>query len=80
MSRLEIVLSIGPSRGVNLAVDGDAQVKALRLRMYVLCSECAHLIDLAQGDRPDIESIDVIRHKARRARVLVGNARHKRMK
>ena len=47
-------------------VDGDAQAKALRLRMYVLCSECAHLIDLAQGDRPqrDIESIDFIRHKA----------------
>jgi hypothetical protein len=34
--------------------------------MYVLCSVCAHLIDLAQGDRPqrDIESIDFIRHKA----------------
>ena len=66
MSRPEIVLSIGPSRGVNLAVDDDAQAKALRLRMYVLCSECAHLIDLAQGDRPqrDIESIDFIRHKA----------------
>jgi hypothetical protein len=47
-------------------MDHDAQAKALRLRMYVLCSECAHFIDLAQGDRPQrgIESVDVLRHKA----------------
>ena len=34
--------------------------------MYVLCSECAHLIDLAEGNRPqrDIESTDIIRHAA----------------
>jgi len=33
--------------------------------MYVLCSECAHLIDLAQGDRPQrkVESTDFILHK-----------------
>jgi hypothetical protein len=47
-------------------MDREAQAKALRLRMYVLCSECAHLIDLAEGNRPqrDVESIDLIRHAA----------------
>jgi hypothetical protein len=47
-------------------VDRQAQAKTLRLRMYVLCSECAHLIDLAEGNRPqrDIESADIIRHAA----------------
>ena len=33
-------------------MDDDAQAKALRLRMYVLCSECARLIDLAEGNQP----------------------------
>ena len=44
----------------------EAQAKALRLRMYVLCSECAYLIDLAEGNRPqrDIENTDLIRHAA----------------
>jgi hypothetical protein len=34
--------------------------------MYVLCSECAYLIDLAEGNRPqrDVESVDLIRHIA----------------
>ena len=32
-------------------VDVDTQAKALRLRMYVLCSECARLIDLAEGNQ-----------------------------
>jgi hypothetical protein len=47
-------------------MDREAQAKALRLRMYVLCSECAHLIDLAEGNRPqrDIQSADLIRHAA----------------
>ena len=47
-------------------MDREAQAKALRLRMYVLCSECAHLIDLAEGNRlqRDIESADLIRHAA----------------
>lgn len=47
-------------------MDREAQAKALRLRMYVLCSECAHLIDLAEGNRPQrgIESADLIRHAA----------------
>jgi hypothetical protein len=47
-------------------VDRDAQARALRLRMYVLCSECAYLIDLAEGNRPqrDVESVDLIRHVA----------------
>jgi hypothetical protein len=44
----------------------EAQAKTLRLRMYFLCSECAHLIDLAEDNRPqrDIESMDLIRHAA----------------
>ena len=49
-----------------MAVDDDAQVKALRLRMYVLCAECARLIDLAKGNRQqrDVEGIDLVRHAA----------------
>ena len=47
-------------------MDVDAQAKALRLRMYVFCSECAHLIDLAEGNRPQrsVEGADAIRHAA----------------
>ena len=44
----------------------DPQLKAeLRLRMYVRCSECASLIDLAEGNRPqrDIEAADMMAHK-----------------
>jgi len=46
--------------------DDDAQAKALRLRLYVLCSECASLIDLAEGNRPqrDVEARDIILHEA----------------
>jgi hypothetical protein len=42
------------------------QAKALRLRMYVFCSECARLIDLAEGNRPqrDAEGRDIILHAA----------------
>jgi hypothetical protein len=49
-----------------VSVDGDTQAKALRLRMYVLCSECARLIDLAEGNRQqrDVEGADFIRHAA----------------
>src|SRR5690349_21293171 len=36
-------------------MDGEAQAKALRLRMYVLCSKCARLIDLAEGNRPQLD-------------------------
>jgi hypothetical protein len=32
-------------------VDDAAQAKALRLRLYVLCSECARLIDFADGNQ-----------------------------
>lgn len=41
-----------------------AQAKALRLRLYVLCSECARLIDLADGNPPkrEVESADLVRH------------------
>ncbi len=44
----------------------DAERKALRLRMYVLCSECARLIDLAKNKRPrrEVESTDLFRHEA----------------
>jgi hypothetical protein len=47
-------------------VDDDAQAKALRLRMYVLCAECARLIDLAEGNRPqrDVAGVDLLRHAA----------------
>ena len=50
--------------------------------MYVLCAECARLIDLAEGNRPqrDVEGRDIILHAAEEHDVLVGNARHKRMK
>ena len=49
-----------------LTVDDDAQAKALRLRMYVLCPECARLIDLAEGNRPqrDVAGADLLRHAA----------------
>ena len=42
----------------------DTRAKSLRLRMYVLCSKCARLIDLAEGNRPqrDIEAADFVRH------------------
>jgi hypothetical protein len=47
-------------------VDGDAQAKALRLRLYVSCSECARLIDLAEGNRParHVEGSDLVQHFA----------------
>jgi hypothetical protein len=47
-------------------MDREAEAKALRLRMYVLCSECARLIDLAEGNRQqrDVEVVDLIRHAA----------------
>ncbi len=47
-------------------VDVDAQAKALRPRMYVLCSECARLIDLAEGNRQrrDVEGVELVRHVA----------------
>jgi hypothetical protein len=40
------------------------RLKALRLRLYVLCSECARLIDLAEGDwqQRDVEGVDLVRH------------------
>jgi hypothetical protein len=43
-----------------------AQAQALRLQLYVSCSQCARLIDLAEGSRPqrDVEEEDVIRHAA----------------
>ena len=45
-------------------MDRDAKAKSLRLRMYVLCSECARLIDLAEDNRPqrDVEGADFVRH------------------
>ena len=46
-------------------MDRQAQARALRLRMYVLCSECARLIDLADGNRQQrtVESADLDRTK-----------------
>ena len=47
-------------------MDADAQAKGLRLWLYVFCSECARLIDLAEGNRQQrhIEASDLIRHAA----------------
>ena len=47
-------------------MEDDAQAKALRLLLYVLCSECASLIDLAKGNRPqrNVEGRDIILHEA----------------
>jgi hypothetical protein len=46
-------------------VDRQSQAKTLRLRMYVLCSECARLIDLAEGRKPQrtVEAADLVRHE-----------------
>ena len=47
-------------------MDREAQAKVLRLRTYVLCSECARLIDLAEGNPPkrEVEGADLVRHAA----------------
>jgi hypothetical protein len=47
-------------------MDREARAKALRLRMYFICSECARLIDLAEGNRPrrHVEGMDLIQHAA----------------
>jgi hypothetical protein len=47
-------------------LDREAQAKALRLRMYVLCSKCARLIDFAEGNRQqrEVEAVDLVRHSA----------------
>ena len=47
-------------------MEDDAQAKALRLLLYVLCSEGASLIDLAKGNRPqrNVEGRDIILHEA----------------
>jgi len=46
----------------------EAQVKTLRLRMYVLCSECARQIDLTEGNKPqrEVERLDLISRGPRR--------------
>jgi len=47
-------------------VDNEAQAKALRLRLYVSCSECARLIDLAEGNQQHrkIEGPELVEHFA----------------
>ena len=47
-------------------LSNDPQLKALRLRSYVRCSQCARFIDIAQGDRPQrgVEGVDLVRHEA----------------
>ena len=61
----EIVLSTSQG-ALGKPLDEDAQAKALRLRMYVLCPECARLIDVAEGNLPrrHVEGPDLIRHAA----------------
>ncbi len=50
----------------NFRTLGDSQAKALRLRMYVICSECARLIDLAEDNPPKrgVDGADLVRHAA----------------
>jgi hypothetical protein len=47
-------------------LDRKAHAKALRLRLYVLCSVCARRIDLAEGNTPKrvVEEAYHIRHAA----------------
>jgi hypothetical protein len=47
-------------------VNRQGQERALRLRLYVLGSECASLIDLAEGNRQqrEVEGLDLLRHAA----------------
>jgi hypothetical protein len=47
-------------------VNRQGQERVLRLRMYMLCSECARLIDLAEGNPPkrEVEGADLVRHAA----------------
>ena len=44
----------------------EAHAKTLPLRMYVICSECARLIDLDNSRKPQrkVEAADLIRHEA----------------
>ena len=44
----------------------EAHAKTLRLRMYVLCSECARLIDLTDGRKPHraVEAAKLVEHQA----------------
>jgi len=68
-SKTKTVLSVCPVPiidGLCGTVDRQAQARALRLRLYVLCSECARIIDLADGNKPQrmIEAADLIRHEA----------------
>ena len=67
-SKTKTVLSVCPVPiidGLCGTVDRQAQARALRLRLYVLCSECAQLIDLADGNKPQriVESADLVRHE-----------------
>ena len=41
----------------------ESYAKALRLRMYVLCSECARIIDIVEGNRQqrDLDAKDLVR-------------------
>jgi hypothetical protein len=52
----------------------EVQAKTLPLRMYFFCSECAHLIDLAEGNRPQRDPA-----RCRGTRGLAGDPRHKRI-
>jgi len=47
-------------------VNADLQERALRLSMYVRCSECARQIDLTEGERQqrDVEEHDLVQHGA----------------
>jgi hypothetical protein len=46
-------------------MDRQTHANTLRLRMYVLCSECARLIDLADGNEPQrkVAADDLVEHE-----------------
>jgi hypothetical protein len=61
----EVCQEKADTNGADLEImDSDARAKALRL--YLSCSECARLIDLAEGRRPAryVDRADLARHFA----------------
>ena len=83
-SELEVIFPLVRHRPASF--DREAQAKALRLlRLYVVCSECARLIDLAKviGNSETLresrllgEGVDLVRHGCRRTLGLAGRDRH----
>ena len=51
-------------RWARWAVNPDGQTTALRMRFYMDCSECARLLDLLDGRKPQrvVELEEMVRH------------------